>query len=68
MLDTCEQHSIEHGYVFSPSKCEIVAPEGTQTSYLRMYEEQVVEESVITSSHCEWPGHIQNDESSRYDG
>ena len=41
MLDTCEQHGIEHGYVFSPSKCEIIAPEGAQTSYLRMYEEQV---------------------------
>ena len=36
MLDTCEQHSIDHGYVFSPSKCEIIAPGGTQTSYFRM--------------------------------
>ena len=41
MLNTCEQHSISHGYVFSPSKCEIIAPEGTQTSYIMMYEEQV---------------------------
>ena len=41
MLDTCEQHSVKHGYVFSPSKCEIIAPEGTQTTYFRLYEEQV---------------------------
>ena len=41
MLDTCEQHSVKHGYVFLPSKCEIITPEGTQTSYFRMYEEQV---------------------------
>ena len=41
MLDTCEQHSVKHEYVFSPSKCEIITPEGTQTLYFRMYEGQV---------------------------
>ena len=47
MLDTCEQHNIDHGYVFSPSKCEIIAPEGTQTSYFRTYEEQVKQSSYF---------------------
>ena len=41
MLVTCEQHSISHGYVFSPSKCEIIAPKGKEPPYARLYGEMV---------------------------
>ena len=41
MLDTCERHSISHGYVFAPSKCEVIAPQGKETPYVTMYGEKV---------------------------
>lgn len=41
MLDTCERHSISHGYVFAPSKCEVIAPQGKETPCVTMYGEKV---------------------------
>ena len=41
MLNTCELHSREYGYEFSPPKCEIVAPNDEQTTYFRLYGECV---------------------------
>ena len=41
MLDSCEQHSKEYEYKFSPSKCEVIAPTNVQASCLRIYGEEL---------------------------
>lgn len=43
MLDTCELHSINHGYVFSPPKCEVIAPSTERSSILSLYGQEVMQ-------------------------
>ena len=41
MLDMCELHSISHGYIFSPPKCEVVAPPTERNPGLSLYGQEV---------------------------
>ena len=41
MLNTCELHSRENGYVFSPPKCEIVVPSDERAPCFMLYGEYV---------------------------
>ena len=47
MMDTCEQHSIRHEYVFSPPKCEIISPTVERYSGLKLYGEEVRQSSYF---------------------
>jgi hypothetical protein len=39
ILAECEQHSLEQGYRFSPTKCEVVAGASTDVGRCRIYGE-----------------------------